>query len=489
MKRKAISIFLAMLLMAQSSMTAGATEVTSQPAEIESSGQTESVDSQSDNQTGLDGSSSTGAADIADLAQFQDEKEKKEKELEDTQDNITELNRQRSTASKELSDLDSELVTLLASIDILNDNVQENKQKLNKVQNEYAEAKETEKKQYDRMKKRIKFLYENGDTLSIMNLLEEENSFSGVLNGVEYVSKLYQFDRNMLSEYRDTKEKVSRLESETKKKQAELEQTQEELGQEQDALEGLIDEKRLEVQDFDEQLEEAKADVESYRKEIEELNERYLEAARIQAEQNRVQNQSVADQVSQAHEVIRSTVEQRQAQLTAAQEAAGAAQEDQTAAPTEELNPESDDLVADGTQEQAAEQNAEQPQQPAQDIAADNESLTKGSEIAGFACQFIGNPYVWGGTDLYNGCDCSGFTQQVMAHFGISIPRTSFEQRSCGREVTYDQAQPGDLICYSGHVAMYIGGGMIVHAAGTNYGIITSSATYRSDILTVRRLV
>ena len=111
-----------------------------------------------------------------------------------------------------------------------------------------------------------------------------------------------------------------------------------------------------------------------------------------------------------------------------------------------------------------------------------------GKKIATYACQFIGNPYVLGGTSLTNGTDCSGFTQSVYRNFGYSIPRTSTSQRSCGRAVSYAEAQPGDLICYAGHVGIYIGGGMIVHASSAKTGIKVSYATYRS-ILAVRRVI
>ena len=102
-----------------------------------------------------------------------------------------------------------------------------------------------------------------------------------------------------------------------------------------------------------------------------------------------------------------------------------------------------------------------------------------GKRLAKYACQYIGNPYVAGGTSLTNGADCSGFTFRIYSDFGYSIPRTSYEQRSCGTGVDYSSAQPGDLICYDGHVAMYIGGGLIVHASTQRTGIKISNANYR----------
>lgn len=111
-----------------------------------------------------------------------------------------------------------------------------------------------------------------------------------------------------------------------------------------------------------------------------------------------------------------------------------------------------------------------------------------GQAVVDFACQFIGNPYVWGGTSLTNGADCSGFVQSVYANFGIGMPRTSSQMRGAGVEVSFDQALPGDVFCYEGHVGIYIGNGQIVNAIDESHGIGISSATY-TNIITIRRLV
>lgn len=103
---------------------------------------------------------------------------------------------------------------------------------------------------------------------------------------------------------------------------------------------------------------------------------------------------------------------------------------------------------------------------------------SNGQVIVDYACQFIGNPYVWGGTSLTDGADCSGFVQSVFAHFGISLPRTTYDQINAGVEVSYDQAMPGDLICYDGHIGIYIGNGQIVNAQNPEQGIGISPATY-----------
>lgn len=116
------------------------------------------------------------------------------------------------------------------------------------------------------------------------------------------------------------------------------------------------------------------------------------------------------------------------------------------------------------------------------------QTAATGQAIVDYACQFIGNPYVWGGTSLTDGADCSGFVQSVFAHFGISLPRTTYEQIYSGVEVSYDQAMPGDLICYDGHIGIYVGNGQIVNAQNPEQGIGISPATY-TTILSVRRIV
>lgn len=111
----------------------------------------------------------------------------------------------------------------------------------------------------------------------------------------------------------------------------------------------------------------------------------------------------------------------------------------------------------------------------------------QGQSVVDYAMQFIGNPYVWGGTSLTNGADCSGFVMSVYSHFGISMPRTSAAMRSAGTAVSYSEILPGDVICYNGHVGIYAGNGQIVNAIDDAHGIGMSSATY-ANIITIRRM-
>lgn len=143
---------------------------------------------------------------------------------------------------------------------------------------------------------------------------------------------------------------------------------------------------------------------------------------------------------------------------------------------------------------QVAESIEEEQQRLAEEAAeaeakAEADTYNRRVEVVNYAMQFLGNPYVWGGTSLTNGIDCSGFTMQVYAHFGYSLPHYDVSQRSCGTAVdSLADALPGDLVFYSGHVAIYCGGGQVVHASNPRDGIKVSNANYRS-IVCIRRII
>lgn len=164
-----------------------------------------------------------------------------------------------------------------------------------------------------------------------------------------------------------------------------------------------------------------------------------------------------------------------------------------------ETKAEEEERIAEETAEAAEQQSAVQgtADQPAAGDAVSqggavstsgSSTAVTGQAVIDYACQFIGNPYVWGGTSLTEGADCSGFVQSVYAHFGISLPRTTYDMVNSGYAVSYEEAQPGDLILYDGHVGLYMGDGTIVNAMNEADGIGICSATY-TNIIAVRRVL
>lgn len=194
----------------------------------------------------------------------------------------------------------------------------------------------------------------------------------------------------------------------------------------------------------------------------------------------RIQSGTVTGYVYTAYIITGDEAEQK-AEVLAAE--SGNRQAEETFFYAESRQEEQARLEAEAAKQEKAEAEAAAAAQETAAQAADT-----GQEIADYACRFIGNPYVWGGTSLTEGADCSGFVQTVYAQFGISLPRTTWDQEYAGTEITYSDARPGDLILYEGHVGIYIGNGQIVNAINPSKGIGILPAECMS-IKTVRRVI
>ena len=367
-------------------------------------------------------------------------------QLEEARQKWEEARRQKEEADKKVQEaaksqkeetvkadaLIKELSGLLAEQELLKQEIDTEKQNLARAKKERDEAARKEQEQYQAMKERIRFLYENKRE-GYLDMFLGARTLSSLFNRREYVQALYKYNRKKLEEYQNTKNLAHEKQEESMNREAELETMKEEQKSQQETLEMTLRESRKNARQFAKQMEDAKARANAYVKLVEEQNQ----------EIRKLENALAADNGKAGQ---------------------GPGSGNRTG---------NQDGPASG---------------PSTGMTKSMGGTERGRKIADYGLSFLGNPYVWGGTSLTNGADCSGFVQSVYKHFGITLPRTSAEQRSAGVEVAFSDAEPGDLICYAGHIGIYIGDGQIVHASNSRNGIITSYAAYRT-ILSVRRII
>ncbi|WP_320967241.1 NlpC/P60 family protein [Hungatella sp.] len=374
------------------------------------------------------------------------EKEKKEaqQKLDDAKKKAEAAEANKKAANAQVSKLTSDLTALLTDIQFLETDIANKEADIKQAEIDYEAAKKEEEKQYAAMKKRIQYMYEKGDT-EYLDIFLQVKSMADLLNKAEYVESIYSYDRKMLDTYQETKQQVADNKAQLENDKAEMEVMELELQGQKSQLETTIAKKKKEVSNFDSQLAQAKNDAAAYAKTVEKKNQEIQKAKEEEARKK------------------------REAEEARKKAEAEAAKKKSSATSTSKKTSANDKYTGPAAVKSSG-------------------GSAEGRAVADYGLQFVGNPYVYGGTSLTNGADCSGFVQQVYKHFGYSLPRSSSEQRSAGREVSYSEAQPGDLICYAGHVAIYIGNGQIVHASTPTTGIKVGTATYRT-ILSVRRIV
>jgi len=425
-------------------------------------------------------------------------------QLDATYSRMDELAYAKSQLENEISELDSNLVSVMVSIDTLKGDIDNKEVDIIRTKQDLAKAQKARDKQYENMKLRIQALYEQGGDTAWFQMMLNSDDLSELLTRAENTQQMYEQDRKNLDKYVNTINEVNNLKTQYESDKAELEEMKASYEEQSYNLQCQIDEKKA-----------ASAD---YENEIAYAQQQATEYANLLAEQTAEIQRLEAERIAAEEEARRQAEEEAARQ--AAEEAAANAQEDEES-DSEDVEYDEDGNAVDNTDDSESEDDEEYDENGDDDTSSDdveydeygnvidsdntvsaddyeNEQSSSsdsssysgsGSSVVDYATQFVGNPYVWGGTSLTNGADCSGFVQSVYANFGISLPRTSYEQQYAGTEVSYADAQPGDLICYGGHVAIYMGNGRIVHASNSVDGIkISDNAAYRT-IVSVRRLV
>lgn len=368
-------------------------------------------------------------------------KSQAEQDLKDKKNEINGLKDQQQTTADDIKNKSAKLDEILAAQKKLQADITSKQAEIEQNQKDLAAAQEKQQEQYDAMKKRIQFMYENSAEDNIWTAIIESNGITDMLNRIEYVSDVYDSDRALMDSYQAAVEQVK------------------EIGTK-------LDNDMNELTAMQDDYEKQQADVEAAIVALENQKEQYAsQIAQAQQQADNYQNIITA-----------------QGKIIQEQEAAAAA------AAAARANSSSSSSSYDGG-------GAGKGGSIASDYASGggkNPSAStgvSGSSVVSYAMQFVGNPYVWGGNSLTNGVDCSGFVHEVYAHFGISTPRYSQAFKSVGQAVSFDNIQPGDVVVYPGHVAIYAGGGVIVEAQSTKAGITANRSVQCHTILAIRRLV
>lgn len=372
-------------------------------------------------------------------------KSQAEQDLKDKKNEINGLKDQQQTTADDIKNKSAKLDEILAAQKKLQTDITSKQAEIEQNQKDLAAAQEKQQEQYDAMKKRIQFMYENSAEDNIWTAIIESNGITDMLNRIEYVSDVYDSDRALMDSYQAAVEQVKEIGTKLDKDMNELTAMQDDYEKQQ-------------------------ADVEAAIVALENQKEQYAsQIAQAQQQADNYQNIITA-----------------QGKIIQEQEAAAAAAAAQAAAAR--ANSSSSSLSYDGG-------GAGKGGSIAGDYAAGGgknpgaSTGVSGSSVVSYAMQFVGHPYVWGGNSLTNGVDCSGFVHEVYAHFGISTPRYSQAFKSVGQAVSFDNIQPGDVVVYPGHVAIYAGGGVIVEAQSTKAGITANRSVQCHTILAIRRLV
>lgn len=373
-------------------------------------------------------------------------KSQAEQDLKDKKNEINGLKDQQQITADDIKNKSAKLDEILAAQKKLQTDITSKQAEIEQNQKDLAAAQEKQQEQYDAMKKRIQFMYENSAEDNIWTAIIESNGITDMLNRIEYVSDVYDSDRALMDSYQAAVEQVKEIGTKLDNDMNELTAMQDDYEKQQADVEAAIVALENQKEQYASQIAQAQQQAENYQN-------------IITAQGKIIQEQEAAA-----------------AALAAAQAAAARA------------NSSSSSSSYDGG-------GAGKGGSIAGDYAAGGgknpgaSTGVSGSSVVSYAMQFVGHPYVWGGNSLTNGVDCSGFVHEVYAHFGISTPRYSQAFKSVGQAVSFDNIQPGDVVVYPGHVAIYAGGGVIVEAQSTKAGITANRSVQCHTILAIRRLV
>lgn len=368
-------------------------------------------------------------------------KSQAEKDLKDKKNEINGLKDQQQTTADDIKNKSAKLDEILAAQKKLQKDITSKQAEIEQNQKDLAAAQEKQQEQYDAMKKRIQFMYENSAEDNIWTAIIESNGITDMLNRIEYVSDVYDSDRALMDSYQAAVEQVKEIGTKLDNDMNELTAMQDDYEKQQADVEAAIVALENQKEQYASQIAQAQQQAENY--------------------QNIITAQGKIIQEQEAAAAAAAAARANSSSSSSSYDGGGAGKGGSIAS----------DYASGGGKNPSA------------------STGVSGSSVVSYAMQFVGNPYVWAGNSLTNGVDCSGFVHEVYAHFGISTPRYSQAFKSVGQAVSFDNIQPGDVVVYPGHVAIYAGGGVIVEAQSTKAGITANRSVQCHTILAIRRLV
>lgn len=375
-------------------------------------------------------------------------KSQAEQDLKDKKNEINGLKDQQQTTADDIKNKSAKLDEILAAQKKLQADITSKQAEIEQNQKDLAAAQEKQQEQYDAMKKRIQFMYENSAEDNIWTAIIESNGITDMLNRIEYVSDVYDSDRALMDSYQAAVEQVKEIGTKLDNDMNELTAMQDDYEKQQADVEAAIVALENQKEQYASQIAQAQQQADNYQN-------------IITAQGKIIQEQEAAAAAAAAAAARANSSSSSGSSGSSSYDGGGAGKGGSIAS----------DYAAGGGKNPSA------------------STGVSGSSVVSYAMQFVGNPYVWGGNSLTNGVDCSGFVHEVYAHFGISTPRYSQAFKSVGQAVSFDNIQPGDVVVYPGHVAIYAGGGVIVEAQSTKAGITANRSVQCHTILAIRRLV
>ena len=372
-------------------------------------------------------------------------KSQAEQDLKDKKNEINGLKDQQQITADDIKNKSAKLDEILAAQKKLQTDITSKQAEIEQNQKDLAAAQEKQQEQYDAMKKRIQFMYENSAEDNIWTAIIESNGITDMLNRIEYVSDVYDSDRALMDSYQAAVEQVKEIGTKLDNDMNELTAMQDDYEKQQADVEAAIVALENQKEQYASQIAQAQQQADNYQN-------------IITAQGKIIQEQEAAAAAAAARANSSSS---SGSSSSSSYDGGGAGKGGSIAG----------DYAAGGGKNPGA------------------STGVSGSSVVSYAMQFVGNPYVWAGNSLTNGVDCSGFVHEVYAHFGISTPRYSQAFKSVGQAVSFDNIQPGDVVVYPGHVAIYAGGGVIVEAQSTKAGITANRSVQCHTILAIRRLV